>query len=89
VSSDRRAWSVVTLGQFNEYLDGARRVAEFCQREKIEPFAAAMAGVSFIRMALETMGGEVEWWVEWVRTGQLPQSWPLVPIAKPSPGPAS
>jgi hypothetical protein len=70
--SERRDWSFVTVEEFERYMKAAEQLIHFARRERIHPFAAAIAGVALIRNALETMGGRVEWWVDFVRTGNLP-----------------
>lgn len=72
VSSERRDWSFITGEQFESYLGEAQRLIEIVRREGIHPFAAGLAGVAFIRTALQVMGGRVEWWLDFVRSGQLP-----------------
>lgn len=72
MSSERRDWSFVTREEFERYFAAAQSLIEHARDQKIHPFAAALAGVAFIRSALQTMGGRVEWWIDFVRTGNLP-----------------
>lgn len=68
-----RDWSVISREQLLDYLASAEQLVQYADRAGIHPFAAALAGVSFIRTALNTMGGKVEWWIDFVRTGFMPR----------------
>lgn len=72
MSGERRDWSFVTGEEFERYMKSAEQLLQYARREGIHPFAAAIAGVGFIRNALATMGGRIEWWLDFVRTGNLP-----------------
>lgn len=65
--SERRAWSVITVERLKEYADQAERLGDFAARERIHPFAAALAGVAFVHNAIKVMGGSVDWWIELLR----------------------
>lgn len=68
----RHAWTMISLERFREYLDEAQRLVKLARDRDIHPFAAAIAGVSFIHMACTVMKGDLRWWVEFVRTGTPP-----------------
>jgi hypothetical protein len=67
-----RAWSFITGKQFSAYMEDAERLIHAAKNMGVHPFAAAIAGVALIRNALETMGGDVSWWLDFIRTGNLP-----------------
>jgi hypothetical protein len=72
MSNEARDWSFISGAQFEGYLKEAENLIKVARDRKIHPFAAAIAGVAFIRTALTVMGGRVEWWIDFVRTGELP-----------------
>lgn len=76
MSGGKRDWSLVTAEQFKRYTREAQGLIEYAVSVRIHPFAAAVAGVALIRNAFETMGGKIEWWAEFVRTGNLPPPTP-------------
>ncbi len=59
-----RKWSFITGAQFTTYLEQAQTVIAFARSQEIPIFAAALAGVAFIRAALTSMGGDASWWAE-------------------------
>lgn len=75
--SEPRQWSAISREQFEAYLADADRLISTAEDLKIHTFAAALAGVAFIRNALKKMGGDVGWWIAFIRTGMLPGlEWP-------------
>lgn len=72
---DKREWSLVSREKFEEYILESKRLVDLAKENKIGLFGAAMAGVAFIREAVATMGGDVEWWVRLIRTGELDSFW--------------
>ena len=72
MSDERRDWSFISSEKFLAYMQEGEKLIEVARRMQIHPFAAAVAGVAFIRNALAVMGGDVNWWLGFVRTGNLP-----------------
>jgi len=62
VKGERRDWSFVPTARVREYLEESQRLVTLARQHKISAFAAALAGVAFIRNALAVMGGQPEWW---------------------------
>lgn len=60
--AEKKKWSIITGDQMVAYIAASKSIIRFAREREIHPFAAALAGVAMIRMAIDCMGGDPKWW---------------------------
>jgi hypothetical protein len=68
---DKREWSLLTKSEMEAYLEESQRLVDLGAAHNIGLFPAALAGVALIREAVDKMGGDIEWWVRFLRSGAI------------------
>ena len=56
--------TIISREKWREYLHQARTLSDLAIQHDIKPFAAAIAGVGFIRFMLEGSGDTLRWWTD-------------------------
>jgi len=69
MSETEKEWSFITGKELNEILSEAQDVVDTIKKKGTSMIAAGFAGAALVRMAADSMGGNVEWWCDIIRRG--------------------